>query len=61
MPSYRRPVTLFEVVKRAVEISDPTDSDPRLGRLLEQFEDDDDPVSAIENLEERLADRGVEI
>jgi hypothetical protein len=55
MPSYRRPVTLFEVVKRAVEISDPTDSDPRLGRLLEQFEDDDEPVTAIENLEERLA------
>jgi hypothetical protein len=55
MPNNRRPVTLFEVVKRAVEISDPADSDPRLGQLLAQFEDADEPVTAIESLEERLA------
>jgi hypothetical protein len=49
------PVTLFEVAKRAVEICDPTDSDPRLDRLLGQFEDADEPVTGIENLEERVA------
>jgi hypothetical protein len=55
MPTEPTPITLFDVVKRAVEICDPTDADPRLGRLLAQFEDADEPVTAIENLEERLA------
>jgi hypothetical protein len=55
MPTDPRPITLFDVAKRAVEIADPTDSDPRLGTLLLQFEDADEPVSAIENLEERVA------
>ena len=49
------PITLFDLAKRAVEICDPTDSDPRLDRLLVQFEDADEPVTGIENLEERLA------
>jgi hypothetical protein len=55
MPTEPAPVTLFEVAKRAIEISDPTDADPRLGALLEQFEDADEPVTAIQNLEERVA------
>ncbi len=55
MPTNPRPITLFEVAKRAIEISDPADADPRLGELLEQFEDADEPVTAIENLEERVA------
>ena len=55
MPTEPRPVSLFDIVKRAVEICDPDDEDARLGELLEQFEDDDEPVTAIENLEERLA------
>ena len=55
MPTEPPPITLFEIVKRAVEICDPTDADPRLGRLFEQFEDSDEPVTAIQNLEERVA------
>jgi hypothetical protein len=55
MPTEPRPITLFDLAKRAVEIADPDDADPRLGELLEQFEDADEPVTAIENLEERLA------
>jgi hypothetical protein len=55
MPMEPPPVTLFDVVKRAIEICDPTDSDDRLDRLLVQFEDADEPVTGIENLEERLA------
>jgi hypothetical protein len=55
MPTNPQPITLFEVAKRAVEVSDPDGSDPRLGELLEQFEDSDEPVTAIENLEERVA------
>jgi hypothetical protein len=55
MPTEPRPISLFDVAKRAVEVSDPTDSDSRLGDRLAQFEDDDEPVAGIENLEERVA------
>ncbi len=55
MPTDPKPITLFEVVKRAVEISDPANADARLGELLAQFEDADEPVTAIQNLEERVA------
>ena len=55
MPTNPQPITLFEVAKRAVEICDPDDRDQRLGDPLVQFEDADEPVTAIENLEERVA------
>jgi hypothetical protein len=55
MPMEPQPITLFEVAKRAIEVSDPADSDDRLDRLLLEFEDADEPVTAIENLEERVA------
>jgi hypothetical protein len=38
-----------------VEVCDPDGRDPALGRLEEHLEDDDEPVTAVENLEERLA------
>ena len=50
-----RPVTLFEIVKRAVDLVDPDDDDPDMGQLEEVFEDADEPVTGIENLEERVA------
>lgn len=43
------------MVRRAVEVCDPDGTDPALARLAEQFEDDDEPVRAVQNLEERLA------
>ena len=55
MPTNPRPVSLFDVAKRAVDVSDPDDADGRLGDLLAQFEDDDEPVTSVENLEERVA------
>ncbi len=55
MPTEPQPITLFDLARRAVEIADPDDADPRLGELLEQFEDADEPVTAIQNLEERVA------
>ena len=55
MPTDPPPITLFEIAKRAVEICDPAGGDARLGDLLAQFEDADEPVTAIENLEERVA------
>jgi hypothetical protein len=55
MPTEPRPITLFDIAKRAVDVTDPPGNDPRLGRLLMQFEDADEPVTAIDNLEERVA------
>ena len=55
MPPEARPISLFDIARRAVEICDPDDRDSRLGDLLEQFEDADEPVTAIQNLEERVA------
>ncbi len=55
MPTNPRPITLFEIVKRAVEVCDPDELDPRLGDLLANFEDADEPVTAVDNLEERIA------
>jgi hypothetical protein len=55
MPTEPAPTTLFEIARRAVEICDPPGDDARLGDLLVQFEDADEPVTAIDNLEERVA------
>jgi hypothetical protein len=49
-----------------VQICDPQDEDAALGDYLRQLEDADEPVTAVQNLEERLAraaegvDAGVE-
>jgi hypothetical protein len=51
----RRTATVAELVRRAVEVCDPEDREENLGRLEQQLEDDDEPVTAVENLEERLA------
>ncbi len=51
----RQTATVASLVRRAVEICDPEDRDPALGRFEARFEDDDEPVTAVENLEELLA------
>ena len=55
MPTEPQPTTLFEVAKRAVEICDPDGTHPPLGDLLAQFEDDDEPITGVMNLDERVA------
>jgi hypothetical protein len=52
---HRRTPTVSELVRRAVQICDRDGRDPALGQLEQQLEDDDEPVTAVENLEERLA------
>lgn len=51
-----QPVTFGEVVRRAVEACDPADEDAVLGQLLERFEDADEPITAVDDLESQLAD-----
>jgi len=55
MPTEPQPISLFDVAKRAVEACDPQASDGALGDFLAQFEDEDEPVTSVENLEERVA------
>jgi hypothetical protein len=55
MPTEPSPLTLADVARRAVEICDPDDRDAVLGQYFLQFEDADEPITAIQNLEERLA------
>jgi hypothetical protein len=57
MPTEPQPVTLAEVVNRAVDVTDPDAQDPAVASIQERFEDADEPVSAVlDGLEERLAD-----
>jgi len=55
MPTEPEPITLAEVAKRAVEICDPDGGDAPLGSFLAQFEDADEPVTTVLNLDERVA------
>jgi hypothetical protein len=48
------PITLSSLVRRAAEIVDPNDEDSVVGEFELRFEDADEPVTAIENLEERI-------
>jgi hypothetical protein len=55
------PVTLFDVIRRAVDAADPDLQDPRLGDLLEEFEDDSEPVSGVDQLDEVLAEAELDV
>src|SRR5688500_3521016 len=51
---FDRPLSLSELVRRAVGIVDPDDEDGVVGDFEVRFEDADEPVTGIENLEERI-------
>jgi hypothetical protein len=50
-----RPISLFDVVKRAADIVDPDDEDAVIGDFERAFEDDDEPVAGL-NVEERVGE-----
>jgi hypothetical protein len=55
------PISLFDVIRRAVDAADPDGNDPRLGDLLREFEDDDEPVSGVDQLDEVLAEAELDL
>jgi hypothetical protein len=55
MPTEPEPLTLAEVARRAVEVCDPSGTDGVLGDYFVRFEDADEPITAVQNLEERIA------
>jgi len=56
MPTEPAPVTLAQVVHRAAEVVDPDGADQDVVDLLVRFEDADEPVSAIDDVELRIAE-----
>jgi hypothetical protein len=61
MSRQREPISLFDVIRRAVDVADPDRADARLGDLLEAFEDDDEPVSGVDQLDEVLAESELDL
>jgi hypothetical protein len=55
VPTNPEPITLAEVVRRAAEIVDPDDSDAAVGDFELEFEDADEPITAIDDVEEQVA------
>jgi hypothetical protein len=53
MPTEPEPVTVSEIVRRAVEVCEDSTSES-LDELLERFEDDDRPITAVDDIEETL-------
>ena len=56
MPTEPAPVTLFQVVKRACDVVDPEDQDVIVGDFERAFEDDDEPIRAVDEIEERVGE-----
>ena len=57
MPTEPAPITLSQVVHRAVEVCDPDGTDTDLADFFVRFEDADEPVAAlVEDIEQRLAE-----
>jgi hypothetical protein len=56
MPTEPEPVTLAQVVHRAVEVVDPDGDDPDVTDFLVRYEDADEPVTAVEDVGQRLAE-----
>ena len=56
MPTEPLPPTLSDAVRRAVEVCDDGTSEG-LDDLLIRFEDDDEPLSAVANIEDRLNEK----
>lgn len=56
MPAEPQPVTVAQIVHRAIEVTDPQGANDALAELLKRFEDDDEPASGVEDIEEVLSE-----
>jgi hypothetical protein len=55
MPTQPNPITLSEIARRATEVVDPAGADDDVLHLYTQLEDDDRPITTVQDLEGRLA------
>ena len=51
MPTEPQPPTLSQVVRRAVEICDPGGRNEQLAEYMRRFEDRDEPIAGVEDVE----------
>jgi hypothetical protein len=56
MPTEPEPVTVFQIVHRAAEIVDPDGADDDVIEFLQRFQDADEPVTAVEDFDTRMAE-----
>jgi hypothetical protein len=56
MPTEPNPITLAQVVERAQEVVDPDGADAGVTDLVLRFEDADEPVTALDDVAERIAE-----
>ena len=57
MPTEPLPPTLFEVVHSAAEVADPIGAEEGVAQFLARFEDRDEPVTALADVEEEIAEQ----
>jgi hypothetical protein len=55
-PTEPTPLTLAEAVRRACDTVDPDDEDAVIGDFQRAFEDADEPISALDDIEERVSE-----
>ena len=55
------PLTVAQAVQRAVDTCATDANEEMLARLLERFEDDDQPITAVQDLSARLGDADADI
>ena len=55
MPTEPEPITLSQIARRATEIVDPSGTDDDVTHLFTALEDDDRPITTVQDLEGRLA------
>src|SRR5436190_24218273 len=56
MPTDPHTPTLAEIVRAAADVADPGAGDDRVSDLIVRFEDRDEPVTAVLDVEEQLAE-----
>jgi hypothetical protein len=56
MPTDPHTPTLAEIVRAAAEVADPSAADDRTTELIMRFEDRDEPVTTVTDVEEQLAE-----
>ena len=54
MPRDPEPLTLAQAVRRACDLVDPDDADAVIGDFERAFEDADEPIRALDDVEERV-------
>jgi hypothetical protein len=56
MPTEPDPVTISQIVRRAAEVVDPDGADEDVTEFLRRFEDADEPVTAVDDIDTRMAE-----